>query len=366
MSSSQPTQQFSMEGKALRAWARRNLFSSWFNTVLTVLLLYVFWVAMVPLIDWLVIDAQWSGRSPDACLNKSAACWPFVWDRFDQFIYGQYPLAERWRVNLGIALGIVLASPLLFPRLPHRKWLITILLTIYPLLAIYLFVGGGGLPVVETQKWGGFFLTIVVSVFVMTTSLPMGILLALGRRSKIPLIKVFCAGWIEIWRSIPVVVVLFVAIILFPLFMPAELEIDKLLRAVVALAILMSCFLAEAIRGALQSIPGGQFEASAALGLGYWDTMRLIMIPQALKTALPQILSNFIGLFKETTVLLIIGFHDLLGMVQSASSDPQWAGQNVRTTGYFFVAFFFWACCFAMSRYGAFLERRLSRGFQWK
>jgi len=194
---------------------------------------------------------------------------------------------------------------------------------------------------------------------VMITSLPMGILLALGRQSKIPLISVFSAGWIEIWRSIPVVVVLFVSIILFPLFMPADLEIDKLLRASVGLSILMSCFLAEAVRGALQAIPAGQYEASASLGLGYWNMTFHVIIPQAIKVALPQIVSNFIGLFKETTVLLIIGLHDLLGMVQSASSDPQWQGQDIRTTGYFFVACFFWVCCFAISRYGAFLERRM-------
>jgi len=263
-----------------------------------------------------------------------------------------------------LTIGVLLAGPLLIPNLPGKRWFVVPLFTMYPALAIWLFAGGGLLPIVETQKWGGFFLTVVVSTFVMATSLPMGILLALGRRSDLPLMSILCAGWIEFWRSIPVVVVFFVAIILFPLFLPTHMEIDKLLRAAIALAILMSCFLAEAIRGALQGIPEGQGEAAASLGLGYWRTMYHVMLPQALKVALPQIVSNFIGLFKETTVLLIIGFHDLLGMVQSASSDPRWIGLNVRTTGYFFVACFFWLCCFAISRYGAFLERRLSRGIR--
>jgi len=190
----------------------------------------------------------------------------------------------------------------------------------------------------------------------------MGVLLALGRRSEMPLISAICAAWIEFWRSIPAVVVLFVAVILFPLFMPVGLEMDLLLRAVTALAISMSCFLAEAMRGALASIPRGQFEASAALGLSYWTAMRHVILPQAFKVAMPQIVSNYIGLFKETTVLLIIGFHDLLGMVQSASSDPRWAGAHIRTTGYVFAACFFWLCCFAISRCGAYVERRLSQG----
>jgi len=344
------------------AWMRRNLFSSWTNTAVTIAVSYLIFLAAVPVLDWLVLDAQWVGSSSQACPNRDAACWPFIWDRIGQFMYGEYPEAQRWRVNLGLALGVVLVAPLLIPRLAAGRKLVFGLFTVYPALAIYLFAGGGPLPVVETQKWGGFFLTVVVSTFVMATSLPMGVLLALGRRSHMPLMSIFCAGWIEFWRSIPVVVVFFFAIILFPLFLPAQLEIDKLLRAAIALAILMSCFLAEAIRGALQGIPEGQAEAAASLGLGYWRTMFHVMIPQAFKVALPQIVSNFIGLFKETTVLLIIGFHDLLGMVQAASSDPRWIGQNVRTTGYFFVACFFWLCCFAISRYGAFLERRLSRG----
>ena len=205
---------------------------------------------------------------------------------------------------------------------------------------------------------GRFFLTVITALFVLSTSLPIAVMLALGRCSSIPLVRVCCATWIELWRSVPALVVLFVAIIMFPLFMPEEIEIDKLLRALCALTVLMSCYMAEAIRGALQSIPRGQYEAAEALGLGYWRRTFLVILPQAFPVALPQITSNFIGLFKETTVLLIIGLFDLLGMVQNAASDPTWISPGVSATGYLFVALFFWLFCFSLSRYSAWLERK--------
>ena len=274
-------------------------------------------------------------------------------------MYGLYPETERWRVNLGLALIIVSALPLFIPRLPGKRWALALPVIAWPLIGVFLFLGGhGGLAYVETGRWGGFFLTVITALFVLSTSLPIAVLLALGRRSSMPLVRVCCATWIELWRSVPALVLLFVAIIMFPLFMPEQLEIDKLLRALAALTILMSCYMAEALRGALQSIPRGQFEAAAALGLGYWQRTFLVILPQAFPVALPQITGNFIGLFKETTVLLIIGLFDLLGMVQNAASDPAWLSPGVSATGYLFVALFFWLFCFSLSRYSAWLERK--------
>ena len=342
-------------------WLRNNLFSSPLNTTLTVLALAIIYIVFVPMVRWLIIDAYWIGTEPDACPVKTAACWPFIWARFDQLMYGLYPADQRWRINLGVTVGVLLAVPAFIPRFPNKQWVIPVLLIAYPLIGIFLFLGGQfGLPQIATSQWGGFFLTIITAVFVLGTSLPVGILLALGRRSSIPLLRIVCATWIEFWRSVPALVVLFVAIIMFPLFMPADVEIDTLLRALIALSILMSSYLAEVMRGALQSIPEGQTEAAEALGLGYWPRTFLVILPQAVPVAMPQITSNFIGLFKETTVLLIVGLFDLLGMVQSAAADPAWLSQGVSATGYFFTALFFWMFCFTFSRYSLRLEKKMA------
>ena len=347
--------------RASLTWTRNNLFSSPLNTVLTLACVALLVLIGLPLLNWLVIDAYWLGSTPADCPDKTAACWPFVRARFDQFMYGLYPAAERWRVNLGLGLIILTALPLFIPRVPAKRRVVACLVIAWPLIGITLFLGGhGGLAYVGTGSWGGFFLTVITALFVLSTSLPIAVLLALGRRSSIALVRVCCATWIEFWRSVPALVVLFVAIIMFPLFMPEGLEIDKLLRALLALTVLMSCYMAEAIRGALQSIPRGQYEAAEALGLGYWQRTFLVILPQAFPVALPQITSNFIGLFKETTVLLIIGLFDLLGMVQSAASDPAWLSPGVSATGYLFAALFFWLFCFSLSRYSAWLERKAS------
>ncbi|MCC7411481.1 MAG: amino acid ABC transporter permease [Gammaproteobacteria bacterium] len=343
------------------SWLRRHLFATPLDGALTLAALALIGAIGAPALRWLVLDAYWLGATPDACPDRSAACWPFIWARFDQFMYGLYPATERWRVNLGIGLGLVLAVPL-FLHGSRDRFVAALLFFAGCVLIGWLLLLGGhfGLPVVATGQWGGFFLTIVTAVFVFSTSLPLGILLALGRQSSLPLLRFLCTGWIELWRSVPALVVLFVAIIMFPLFMPAGLEIDKLLRALIALTILMSSYLAEAVRGALLSLPRGQYEAGAALGLGYWQRTMLVVLPQALPVALPQITSNFISLFKETTVLLVIGLFDLLGMVQTAASDPAWMGRGVSATGYCFAALFFWAFCFGLSRYGHRVEKRMS------
>ena len=314
------------------------------------------------LFQWLVLDAQWAGNEPSACANTTALCWPFVRARWEQFLYGLYPAAETWRINLGLGIGALLGAALAIPRLPARRWIAAFLLLAYPPLAWLLFRGGAaGLAPVETSLWGGFFLTLVVTGSVFWVSLLAGVLLALSRQSRLALVRQACTVWIEFWRAVPVLVLLFVVIIMLPLFLPANIEIDKLGRAMIAFAILMSTYLAEAVRGGLQSLSVGQYEAARALGLNWRQSRLHVVLPQALAVSLPQITSNFIGLFKETTVLLVIGLFDLLGEVQRAASDPQWLGTGTTAAGYIFVAAFFWTACFCLSRASSRLERRMTR-----
>jgi len=311
-----------------------------------------------PLLQWAVIDAYWTGSGGSACPDKSGACWPFIAERFDQLMYGAYPAAERWRVNLGLAIGLMLMVPIMIPRITGKVIWVCLFIGVYPWLAIALFAGGVlGLSPVETSSWGGLFLTLVIGVFAFVFALPCGILLALGRESRTPVIRMLAGTWVEIWRSVPTLVVLFVAVIMLPLFLPREYEIDKLLRALIALSILMSCHIAEAVRGALRALPAGQFDATRALGLNRRSAYVHVILPQALTIATPQITNIVIGLFKETSLLVIIGLFDLLGMVQAVSGDPEWHSSSARATGYLFVALIYWAFCFGMSRYSAFLER---------
>lgn len=349
-------------GAGLLSWCKRNLFSSWWNTALSVALLALLALLVTRLVQWLIIDAQWSGSGPSACADTSSLCWPFVRARWPQFLYGLYPSGELWRVNLGLGACALLGGALAIRRMPARRWIAAFLLLAYPPLAWWLFRGGaGGLASVETSLWGGFFLTLVVTGSVFWVSLLAGVLLALGRQSRLLLVRQACTVWIEFWRAVPVLVLLFVVIIMLPLFLPANIEIDKLGRAMIAFAILMSTYLAEAVRGGLQSLSAGQYEAARALGLS-WSQSRLhVVLPQALAVALPQITSNFIGLFKETTVLLVIGLFDLLGEVQRAASDPAWLGTGTTAAGYIFVAVFFWTACFTLSRASSRLERRITR-----
>jgi len=276
-------------------------------------------------------------------------------------MYGFYPQAEQWRVNLGLALLAGMMAPLLFRGFRH-KWPLGLALVLgYPLIAYVLFHGGIlGLPVVETSQWGGLMLTLVLAVVGMVLALPLGILLALGRRSRMPVIRAASVTYIELWRGVPLITVLFMASVMLPLFLPEGATLDKLLRAMIGIVLFQSAYMAEVVRGGLQAIPTGQYEAAESLGLGYWQSMGLIILPQALKLVIPGIVNTFIALFKDTTLVLIIGLFDLLGIVQQAFADPNWLGYSVE--GYLFAGFVFWAFCFGMSRYSQALERELQRG----
>ena len=335
------------------SWARRNLFSSRLNTALTLAALYFLYLVVPPLLSWAVFDAAWSGRSGRDCPNHDAACWVFIRARFTQFVYGGYPSAERWRVDLLFAGSAAAVAALMLPRVPFKRWIAAALILGLPPLGFVLLHGGHlGLAVVPTSEWGGLMLTLVVAVWGIASSIPLGLLLALGRRSEMRLLRGFCIAFIELWRGVPLIAVLFMAAFMFPLFVPAGTDFDRLLRALVALSLFNAAYMAEVFRGGLQAIPKGQYEAARAVGLGYWRMMGLVVLPQAVRIVLPGIVNTCISIFKETTLVLVIGLFDLLGAVQAGLADPEWlVGDHVRTTGYVFTAFVFWVFCFAMSRY---------------
>ncbi|MDR8016433.1 amino acid ABC transporter permease [Ectopseudomonas guguanensis] len=341
-------------------WLKANLFSNWFNTLLTLFAIYLIWLIVPPLIQWAFIDATWSGSTRADC-TSGGACWVFIQQRFGQFMYGFYPSELRWRVDATLWLAIVGAAPLFVPQMPRKAFYGLSFLVIYPVVAWCLLHGGVfGLSVVPTSRWGGLMLTLVIAYVGITGALPLGILLALGRRSNLPAIKVICVTFIEFWRGVPLITVLFMSSVMLPLFLPEGLSFDKLLRALIGVILFQSAYIAEVVRGGLQAIPKGQYEAAAAMGLGYWRMMGLVILPQALKLVIPGIVNTFISLFKDTSLVIIIGLFDLLNSIKQATTDPAWLG--MATEGYVFAALIFWIFCFGMSRYSMHLERKLDTG----
>lgn len=342
-------------------WLRQNLLSSPLNTGLTALALLLLFLVLPGMIDWLVINATWAGTDRSDCTGDGA-CWVFIKARFTQFIYGFYPEPERWRVNTTFALLFVLLAGLIAPGVPGKRWLAGLALTIFPVLGFILLYGGVfGLAPVETALWGGLMLTLVIATVGIAASLPLGIVLALGRRAHLPVVRALATGFIEFWRGVPLITVLFMASVMLPLFLPEGVNFDKLVRAFIGVTLFQSAYMAEVVRGGLQAIPRGQYEAAHALGLSYWKTMGLIVLPQALKHSIPGIVNTFIALFKDTTLVLIIGLFDLLGIVQAALSDPKWLGYSVE--GYIFAGLGYWIFCFGMSRYSQYLERRFQTDY---
>ena len=341
-------------------WLRSNLFSSWANGILTLLCAYLLILAVPPIIQWVFLDADWVGDSRDAC-TSGGACWVFVNVRFNQFMYGLYPESEYWRINLAAVLIVVLAIPLFIERFRYKLWLGAFIIFGYPVIAYFLFSGGVfGLEHVETSRWGGLTLTLVLASVGMAASFPLGVVLALGRRSTMPIVRSVCVVFIEFWRGVPLITVLFMSSVMLPLFLPEGTNFDKLLRAMIGITLFQSAYMAEVVRGGLQAIPKGQYEAAQALGLGYWRSMGLIILPQALKLVIPGIVNTFIALFKDTTLVLIIGLFDLLAMIEAALADPKWLGFAIE--GLTFAAFVYWIFCFGMSRYSMALERKLHTG----
>jgi len=472
-------------------WLRANLFSSPLNSALTVIaILFALWV-IPPILEFLIFNAVWTGSNREACLadkvgHPVGACWPYIQAKLPQLIYGFYPEAERWRVNLTLFLAAALLVPLLVPRLPSKGLNAGLFFFAFPVVAFFLLHGGGisgfglswtagilqlfddsiigagqvllnlsktsaiapllwvignlvvlvgtaiywlifpltwlrdqlqgtgqsvwadfaitavivsliafvlgggvrtgwralassfatfvaiaiviklmgldhgGLPIVQTGLWGGLLVTLVVSVTGIVTSLPIGIALALGRRSTIPLIRIFSIAFIEFWRGVPLITVLFFATYMLPLFLPGNFTVDGLVRALVGIALFTGAYQAENVRGGLAAIPRGQGEAAAALGLSWWKTTSLIVLPQALRHVIPNLVNSFISLFKDTSLVSIVALFDLLGSLRASFSDPKWSTPSTAFTGFAFAGIIYFLFCFGMSRYSLFVEHRLN------
>jgi general L-amino acid transport system permease protein len=349
-------------------WLRANLFSSPWNIALTLIcLVLIVWI-VPPLLRFFFFDAVWSGADRQACLASDqnpepGACWAFirVWSSY--FVYGFYPVSERWRVDLFFSLLAFGIAWLAWLGAPRRDLGAAYFFILLPILSIILLSGVPllGLPDVPTSLWGGILVTIVVATVGIVVSLPLGILLALGRRSQMPAVRLASVVFIEIVRGVPLITVLFMASVMLPLFVPERLEPDKLVRALIGVALFASAYMAEVVRGGLISIPRGQYEAAQALALPYWRMMALVILPQALRVALPNIVNIFIALFKDTTLVFIVGIFDFLRTIEAARIDPHWATPVTSTTGYAFAAVFYFVCCYGMSRYARNVEARLAR-----
>ncbi|MGD8205768.1 amino acid ABC transporter permease [Pantoea sp. FN0305] len=341
-------------------WAQKNLFSSWFNTLLTLLCLWIIWSVIPPALNWLIFQANWFGESRTDC-TKEGACWVFIHARFGQFMYGLYPHELRWRINITLIIGLLSLIPMFIRQMPRRGRYIAVWAMVFPLF-VWLMLYGGlfGLERVETRQWGGLTLTLIIAAVGIAGALPLGILLALGRRSTLPVVRALSVIFIEFWRGVPLITVLFMSSVMLPLFMAEGTSIDKLVRALVGVIFFQSAYVAEVVRGGLQALPKGQTEAAESLALGYWKTQLLVILPQALKLTIPGLVNTIIALFKDTSLVIIIGLFDLFSSVQQATVDPAWLGTS--TEGYVFAALVYWIFCFGMSRYSQHLENRFNTG----
>ena len=498
------------------AWLRQNLFATPGNALLTLVLGLFMAVVAWTIIDWAVVRAVWTGTDREACaVDGAGACWPFVWAKFPQWLFGFYPIEERWRPALVFLIGVTGFIPMLIPSAPFKLWNALFLAVAFPVIAAILLSGGNiavspegyaavmlvallatsllpitalgleegvdrnrtglllalvgftpvllwvlaeglaalgglaallanavglesfrplapavealaglrdkvagdeltpflvagaiilsaafslvsllrnggraaaglalgwlavaisallilvvldidfGLVPVETSSWGGLLVTLVVSVTGIAASLPLGILLALGRRSQMPVVRLLSVIFIEVWRGVPLITVLFMASVMLPLFLPDGVTFDRLLRALIGISLFSAAYMAEVVRGGLQAIGKGQYEGAMALGLSYWQMMGKIVLPQALKISIPNIVGNFIGLFKDTTLVMIIGIYDFFGIINAGTQDAKWATSQTANTGYFVAAIVYFLFCFGMSRYARFTEQRLDTG----
>lgn len=343
-------------------WLRDNMFSSVANGILTVIAALVIITAVPAILQWAFIDAVWSAGSLSECREIAAAngvegafaCWAVINERFNQFLFGFYPNELLWRPVLAFVLMFVAMAPVLFRSLPKPMLWFS---AAYPFLAYFLIWGGLGLEPVESSKIGGFLLALIIGVTGIVASLPFGVLLALGRKSDLFFIKTICVVFIEFIRGVPLITLLFVASSVLNYFFPPGTALDLILRVVIMATLFSSAYMAEVIRGGLAALPQGQYEAADSLGLDYWKSMRLIILPQALKISIPGIVNTFIGLFKDTTLVSVIGLLDPVGMITPIRADSNWNG--LVWEFYVFVALFFFAFCFCMSRYSMYLEKKL-------
>jgi len=340
------------------AWLRANLFSGWGNALATLVILYLLWKLALPFFDWALVEAVWVAPDAGACRAAKGvgACWALITEKHRFILFGTYPFDSQWRPALAVLLLVALyvASAL---RACWRPWLA--LVWIAGLVAIGALMWGGvfGLAYVENERWGGLALTLLLATVGLAVAFPLSILLALGRRSAMPAIRILTVVYIELIRGVPLISLLFMASVMLPLFLPEGVSIDKLLRAQIAMILFAAAYLAEVVRGGLQAIPRGQYEAAQALNLSYWRAMGFVILPQALRISIPPLVNTFIGFFKDTSLVLIIGLFDLLTTVKVSLTEPQWTGYGVEA--YLFASAVYFVFCFAMSRYSQALEASL-------
>lgn len=339
-------------------WLRANLFSSVFNSVLTIVTLYFLWKIVPAFVRWAFIDSSWNTTGA-ACREAGGACWSIVAKNFRFIIFGFFPYESQWRPLVAMIILFILlvlsSNKRFWKKSLGYAWLVG-------LISMGLLLKGGlfGLSSVDSDKWSGLPLTLLLSVFGLTAAYPLGVALALGRQSRMPAIKSLCVVYIETIRGVPLISLLFMSSVMFPLFLPEGITINNILRAQVAIILFTAAYIAEVVRGGLQAIGRGQYEAAESMGLNYSQKMRLIILPQALKIVIPPTVGILISAFKDTSLVVIIGLYDLLKTTQSTLSDPRWMGFSIEA--YIFIALIYFAGCFSMSSYSRRLERELHRG----
>ena len=352
-------------------WLRANLFSNWVNSLISLFVIYILFQFIPWILNWTIFAADFKYNfNGEEIVNREmcsrvldpengGACWAIIYVRFYQFMYGFYPRDEVWRVNLSYFLLVVAVVPLLFDRFPYRKHFLKFTY-IFPVIAFFLLNGGFGLESISTNKWGGLLVTLVLGCTGIALAFPLGIILALGRRSNLPVISMMCTLFIEFIRGVPLITLLFFGMVMLPLFLPEGIDMDGLARVLVAVTLFQSAYMAEVIRGGLQAIPQGQYEAARSIGLSYWQMNMKVVLPQAIRISIPSIVNTSIGLFKDTTLVIIVGLLDLLGIGRGALADTTWLGLAYEV--YFFVSLVFFIFTFAMSRYSLYLEKKLKTG----
>ena len=343
-----------LESVGIVGWMRENLFSSWINALLTIAAVCFLWEVLPPLFSWAFTDATW-GLSTDSCSpEKTGACWTFIFVKFRVLMVGLYPEQFLWRPVAACVLFAFLCAVTIFRLVRVR--LLMLLWLLLPLPLFFLINGGAGLDPVEQSLWGGLMLSTGLAVVGIIMSVPFGIFLALGRRSDMVVVKSFSIGIIESIRGVPLITILFMASVMMPIFLPQGMDINNLLRVQIGIILFSSAYIAEVVRGGLQSIPPGQVEAAVSLGLKSWSVTLLVVLPQALRHVIPSLIGRCVALFKDTSLVIIVGLLDFLGMIKASAQDPEWLGYDVEA--YVFCALVYWLICFSMSQYGKSVERR--------
>ncbi len=337
----------------------QNVNNNIFNAGLTLLIIFLTLLATPPALNWMIFEATISGDTKEACVASEGACWTYIKVWFRRFMYGMYPNDFHWRINTAFITLIGFAFVGYFMRGKLKNYITFYYAIFYPIIAFiiinFLISGGSfGLEWVETNAWGGLSLTFIVSFFGLIFCFPLGMILALGRRSELPVIRYISIGYIEFWRGVPLITVLFMSSVMFPMFLPSDAFVDKLIRVIAAIILFEAAYVAEVIRGGLQALPRGQYDAAKSLGMGYWRMQIFVILPQALKLVIPGIANTFLALVKDTPLIFVVGLSEVVGMLQMAKTNPKWLGFAME--GYIFASILFWAICYAMSKYSQYLE----------